>query len=701
MAPRAPLGWRVAAGKRDPTVRVAVDIGGTFTDLEILEERTGALHSLKVPTTPADPSIGLIDGVMAAARQVGFAPTDIRLLLHGTTIATNAVLQRRLPAGALVTTEGFEDVLEIGRHARRDVYSLRPKREPALVPRDRRLGVAERIRADGSIERALDLREIERVVRAVAELGVETIAVSLINSFVNPAHERALRDGLTRLLPEVGVSLSSDIGPEIREYERTSTTVLNALLIPVMRAYLLRLQARMTEAGIGAPLLLMQSNGGVCTVEAASQEPARLLLSGPSGGALAALNSAHEMGAPNLVGVDMGGTSFDVSVVREGALSLVTQGEVDGLPVRLPMVEIRTIGAGGGSIAAVDASGRLTVGPRSAGARPGPACYGEGGTEPTVTDANIVLGRLDPASFLGGAIALDVEAARRAIAEGVAGPLSLDIEHAGEGILTVINTNLAAAIRLSLFEKGFDPRDFTLLSFGGAGGLHALSVANELGITRVVFPPNASTFSAYGMLHSEIVHDLARSRVLRAAAESVAELSASARDLRRQGERMLEQDGLPRESWAFSLAVDMRYHGQAFELSVPWGDVDPDPAQLDVLLERFHELHRQRFSYANRNDLVEIVTLRASAIGRMPRRDGARGLRKSGEEEMRRRSVFVSGAWRDTSVWRAGAVAAEIRGPAIVEDDYTTIYVAEGWRCGPGDRGSLIAVRDAEKGSRT
>jgi len=683
-----------AGGRERPSVRVAVDIGGTFTDLEILQEGTGALHSLKVPTTPADPSIGLIEGVTRAARELGFALGDIRLLLHGTTIATNAVLQRRLPAGALVTTQGFEDVLEIGRHARRDIYSLRPKREPALVPRDRRLGVAERIRGDGSIERALDSREVERVARGIAELGVETVAVSLINSFVNPLHERALRDRLARLLPDLPITLSCEISPEIREYERTSTTVLNALLIPVMRAYLVRLQERMREAGMVAPLLLMQSNGGVCTVEAASREPARLLLSGPSGGALAALKSAQELATPNLVGVDMGGTSFDVSVVREGALSLVTQGEVDGLPVRLPMVEIRTIGSGGGSIAAVDAGGRLTVGPRSAGAQPGPACYGQGGLEPTVTDANIALGRLDPAFFLGGAMALDVEAARRVIAERVAGPLSLPIERAAEGILAVTNTNLAAAIRLSLFEKGLDPRDFTLLSFGGAGGLHALPVAQELGIGRVVFPPDASTFSAYGMLHSEIVHDLARSRVLPATTGSLAELAEAARDLRRRGERLLEEDGLPRESWAFGLSADMRYHGQAFELSVPWGDVNPDAAQLSVLVERFHELHRQRFSYANRNDAVELVTLRASAIGRMPRHETVRGARPGGREPMPRRSVFLSGAWRDTVVCRAGALAGEIRGPAIIEEDYTTIFVAEGWRCGPGDRGILVATRD-------
>ena len=688
----------MAAGKSNPAIRVAVDIGGTFTDFEILEERTGALHSLKVPTTPADPSVGLIEGVKAAARQIGFGLGDIRLLLHGTTIATNAVLQRRLPVGALVTTEGFEDVLEIGRHARRDIYSLRPKREPALVPRDRRLGIAERIRGDGSIERVLDSRDIENIAAAISRLDADAVAVSLVNAFVNPAHERALRDGLARALPDVPVSLSSEIGPEIREYERTSTTVLNALLIPVMRAYLVRLKERMAEAGITAPLLLMQSNGGVCTVEAAGREPARLLLSGPSGGALAALKSAHDLDTPNLVGVDMGGTSFDVSVVRDGALSLVTQGEVDGLPVRLPMVEIRTIGAGGGSIAAVDAAGRLTVGPRSAGARPGPACYGHGGTEPTVTDANIALGRLDPAFFLGGAMALDVDAARRAIEAHVARSLSLDVERAAEGILAVTNTNLAAAIRLSLFEKGLDPRDFTLLSFGGAGGLHALPVAQELGISRVMFPSNASTFSAYGMLHSEIVHDLARSRVLPAAAESLPPLSEAARDLRRQAERLLELDGLPRESWAFSLSADMRYHGQAFELSVPWGDVDPDAAQLDALLARFHELHRQRFSYSNPRDIVEIVTLRGSAIGRMPRGETVRSARGVGGDAMTKRRVFVAGAWREITICRAGDLAGEIHGPAIIEDDYTTIFVAEGWRCAPGDRGTLVAIRDGATG---
>jgi len=685
-----------ASSKGVSAIRIAVDIGGTFTDLQVLDEASGALHSLKVPTTPADPSIGLIEGIEAAARMGGFALADVRLLLHGTTIATNAVLERRLPAGILVTTAGFEDVLEIGRHARRDIYGLRPKREPALIPRDRRIGMAERIRGDGSVEQALDLAAIDSLAKRIESLDVETVAISLINAFANPSHERALGERLAALLPAIPISLSCDISPEIREYERTSTTVLNALLIPVMRSYLARLQERMAAAGMTARLLLMQSNGGVCSAEVASKDPARLLLSGPSGGALAALSASREHALPNLVGVDMGGTSFDVSIVQDGTLTLVAQGEVDGLPVRLPMVEIRTIGAGGGSIAAVDAGGRLTVGPRSAGARPGPACYGRGGTEATVTDANTALGRIDAAFFLGGAMALDVEAARRVVAEHVGRPLSLDLEPAAEGILSVTNANLAAAIRLSLFEKGLDPRDFTLLSFGGAGGLHAIPVAQELGISRVMFPPDASTFSAYGMLFSDIVHDLAGGRLLRASQDCLSELADLAAELRRRGERLLEQDGQPRERWRFNFAVDMRYHGQAFELSVPWGNVTPDRESLETLIARFHDLHRRRFSYANSDDVVEIVTLRLSAIGAMVRHDHARQKRGTGGAPIAKRRVFVSGKWREVPVMRGGDLAAEIAGPAIVEEEYTTIFIAEGWRCGPGAGGALIATRGRE-----
>jgi len=674
-------------------VRIGIDIGGTFTDLQVLDESTGVLNNLKTPTTPNDPSIGLMAGIDEATQRFGFDIADIRFLLHGTTIATNAVLERNLARGVLIATEGFRDVLEIGRHARRDVYGLKPARQEALIPRDRRLGVAERIRADGSIERALEPQSIDAVLAAIRTHDAETVAVSLLNAYVNPAHERHMRHHVQAAFPGLPVSISSDVSPEIREYERTSTTVLNALLIPVVRSYLVRLMDRMQARGMAARLLLVQSNGGVCSAEVASDQPVRLLLSGPSGGALAARRASQRLGLPDLVGIDMGGTSFDVCVVRDGGVTLMTQGEIDGLPVRLPMVEIRTIGAGGGSIASVLPGGRLVVGPRSAGARPGPVCYGRGGTQPTVTDANLLLGRLDAGFFMGGAMALDLPGARSAVQKQVADTLALGVEVAAEGILTLTNASLATAIRLSLFEKGLDPRRFSLLSFGGAGGLHAIQVAEELGIDQVVFPAEASTFSASGILHSDIVHDLASSRILRALPESLAEIQQACLTLRQQGESLLEQDGLPPERRELSLSVDMRYHGQAFELVVPWGDVEPDSGTLERLIGDFHTLHEQRFSYANPGDPVEIVTLRLTATGRLPEARAMRAPLLAEVAVERRRRVFVGGAWHDVAVHRREHVCHPVAGPVLIEEAYTTVFVASGWTCGPVQDGDLLAQR--------
>ncbi len=675
-------------------IRIGIDIGGTFTDLQVLDEASGALHSLKVATTPEDPSVGLMAGIDAAAERFGFAIADVAFLLHGTTIATNAVLERRLARGVLLTTAGFRDVLEIGRHARRDIYGLRLSREPPLIPRDRRLEVAERTRADGTVEQALGALDTD----AVRALGAEAVAVVLLHANANPAHERAVRDAVVAALPGLPVSLSSEVSPEIREYERSSTTVLNALLVPVVRSYLDRLASRLAERGVTARLLMVQSNGGVCSAAVASAQPVRLLLSGPSGGALAAQRASARLGLPNLVGIDMGGTSFDVCVVQDGAVALMTQGEIDGLPVRLPMVEIRTIGAGGGSIAAVLPGGRLVVGPRSAGARPGPVCYGRGGTLPTVTDANLVLGRLDAGYFLGGALALDGPGARAAIAAEVGGKLGLGVEQAAEGILALTNASLASAIRLSLFEKGLDPRDFSLLSFGGAGGLHAIPVADELGVDRVVFPADASTFSASGILRSDIVHDLASSRVLPAVPASLPAIAEACAALRGQGARLLAQDGLPPGQCALTLSVDMRYAGQAFELVVPWGDVQPAPDTLARLLASFHALHRKRFSYANPDDPVEIVTLRLTATGRLPQAPEGSAAPAPDAAPPPPRPVFIGGAWQQTPVVRRAAVTGPAPGPLLIEEAYTTVFIAAGWTCAPGPGGDLIAQRSAAHG---
>ncbi len=673
------------------SIRVGIDIGGTFTDLQVLDERTGAGGSIKTPTTPEDPSIGLIRGLTQAAERFGFTLADIGLLLHGTTIATNAVLERKLARGVLIATAGFRDVLEIGRHARTDVYGLRPHKEPPLIPQDRRLGIAERVRADGSVETALTPAALDAVTAQLAGLGAETVAVALLNANANPAHEHAIRDHILARHPALPVSVSSEVSPEIREYERTSTTVLNALLVPVVRSYLGRLQTRLREHGITARLLLVQSNGGVCSPETAAAQPARLLLSGPSGGALAAQRLAERLGMPDLVGVDMGGTSFDVCVVADGAITQRSQGEVDGLPVRLPMVEIRTIGAGGGSVASVDGAGRFTVGPRSAGARPGPACYGHGGTLPTVTDANLHLGRLDPAFFLGGAMRLDAPAATAALGR-LGTELGLPADQAASGVLALTNTSLAAAIRLSLFERGLDPRRFALLSFGGAGGLHAMEVAEELGMDRVVFPTGASTFSAGGILGSDIVHDLARSRVLPATEASLPALRDACDALRTQAEALAEADGTPPDRRRYTFAADMRYHGQAFELLVPW----PDPhGPLEPLLEAFHRLHAQRFSYANPADAVEIVTVRLTATGLLPPITTAAATHAASGRARHLRPVFTGGAWADVPVVHRTSLSEATPGPLVVEEDYTTILVPPGWSCGPGADGTLVATRTA------
>jgi len=625
--------------------------------------------------------------VREAAGRFGFALADVGLLLHGTTIATNAVLERKLARGVLLTTAGFEDVLEITRHFRRDIYGLAPDPLPCLIDRDMRFGVPERLRADGSVETRLG--DLAPVLARLVAAKPETIAIGLLHAYANPAHEIALRDAVRSVLPDVPVSLSSEISPEIREYERLSTTVLNALLMPVVQRYLARMEARLGEDGFSPRIFLVQSNGGMCSLKRAAAQPARLLLSGPSGGALAAERLSRRLSRPNLVAVDMGGTSFDVSVVQDHRIGLVTQGEVGGLPVRLPMVEMRTIGAGGGSIATVDASGRLTAGPRSAGARPGPVCYGRGGTLPTVTDANAVLGRFDPDFFLGGAMALELDAARAAMAEHVGGPLGLPVEEAAEGVMRVTNVNLASAVRLSLFEKGLDPRDFALLSFGGAGGLHATEVADELGITEVIFPREPGTLSAYGILFSDLVQDLARSRLLPAEAAALPEITDAIAELRAEGLARLDADGVPEEMRGTEISADLRYHGQAFELLVPW----PEAPDLPALLARFHAEHRARFSYAAEDEKVEIVTLRMAAIGRLPKPEEAALALPTTRTPPGTRQVWQQGGAAAWPVWRREALhgADVIEGPAIVEEAFATHVISAGWSAGLDPEGAIIA----------
>lgn len=683
-------------------VRIAVDIGGTFTDLQIFDARTGAAVPFKVPTTPKDPSIGFMKGIAGAAARYGFALDEVGLVLHGTTIATNAVLERKLAVGALVATRGFEDVLEIGRHVRKDLYGLKAEKRSLLIPRRRRFGLAERMRADGSAETPLNRAAAKALIETMHSSGgedgaVEAVAVCLLHAYANPAHEQAFKAMLAELWPDAAVSLSSDISPEMREFERSSTTVLNAVLTPVVARYLKRLAARMKDERFTANLYLVQSNGGVTTPAVAGEQPVRLLLSGPSGGAMAVTRLAETLHEPNLVGIDMGGTSFDVCVVRDGRTTVVTEGEIDGLPVRVPMVEIRTIGAGGGSIAWIDTGGRLRVGPQSAGADPGPVCYGNRGTEPTVTDANLALGRIDPGFFLGGGMTLDRHGALAAVAARIGAALGFGPEQAAEGIVAVANSNMAAAIKLSLFEKGLDPRDFALVSFGGAGGLHAIALAEELGMGRVVFPRDPGTLSAYGMLFSDITHDVARSRLLPAAPDSLPALKELFDTLLADGAALLERDGIDPAERRYAVAADMRYRGQAFELLVPWPDWEISEAGLARLVEAFHVQHRQRFAYDDRATPVDIVTCRVTATGRLAK-PALRGYESAGASEPKgARPVFIGGTWRDTPVYDRAALASDrpVAGPAVVDEEYTTILIGPGWSAAPGGTGDLIATRQA------
>ena len=677
-----------------PRITIAVDIGGTFTDLEFRDAATGRAHSLKSPTTPDNPARGLTDAITQAGERFGFGTEDIALILHGTTIATNAVLTRDLPPGALITTEGFEDVLEIGRHARTDIYALKAPERSVLIPRRHRFGAPGRIGAGGEVIREIDAAALDAVIDRVAASGAVAVAICLLNAFANPEQEIAIRDRLLERCPDLAVSCSHEVSPEIREFERTATTVLNALLVPVIARYVAALRTRMAEAEITAPLYLIQSNGGAISLEAAVQAPVKLLLSGPSGGVLAAQKLARRLDTPDVVGVDMGGTSYDVAVVSDGVRSVVTQGEIDGLPVRVPMVEMHTIGAGGGSVAFVDPSGRLQVGPRSAGAVPGPVCYGRGGTEPTVTDVNLILGRLDPATFLGGRFALDLDGSRAALHDRIEAPLGLSADHAAAGILAVVNAKLAASIKFSLFAKGLDPRDFALMSFGGAGGLHAVEVAEELGITRVIFPRDPSTFSAHGILFSDIQHDLSRTEILPLTPDSLPALEAIAAELREKGQALLDEDGMAADRRRLILTGDLRYAGQAFELTVPLPEGGLDADGLVQLRARFEDEHRQRFSFDDPKEAVELVTLRLTAIGVLGEDDLPPDDYAPSEAAVdHTRPVHVNGAWTDTPVHRQLSLApgARIDGPAIIEQEYTTMLLPAGWSMTMTPSGDMTA----------
>ncbi|MEF8838306.1 MAG: hydantoinase/oxoprolinase family protein [Haloarculaceae archaeon] len=675
---------------------VGVDVGGTFTD--VLAITDGQIEVTKTPSTPDAPAEAVLDGLekLRSGNRLDFE--RVSALGHGTTVATNAVLEGEWADTALVTTAGFRDALEIGRQARPDIYDFQAEKPTPVVERDRRYGVTERVDDRGRVHTDLDEAEVRGVARDLAETDVESVAVSFLFAFENDDHERRVAEILAEETHDVPVSRSSRVLPEIREYERTLATALNAALEPVVSRYLDRFRSGIEATAIEVEPKIMQSNGGIITAAAASERPVHTLLSGPAAGVQAATHVAGLTGVEDLLTLDMGGTSCDVSLVRDGDPLVSTDVEVGEYPVPLPMIDVHTVGAGGGSVAWLDEGGALRVGPGSAGADPGPICYGRGGTSPTVTDAHLLLGRLNPDAFLSGELDVEVGDVHRIVEADLAEPLGTTVEDAAAGVLEVANANMERALRVVSVERGHDPREFGLVAFGGAGPLHAAALAERLDIPRVLVPRSAGVLSALGLLVSDVVYDYSTSRVRPWTDVDPAALQAEFEVFVEAGRDRLASEGLPADAIAFDRSVDLRYAGQSFDLSVPVPAGDLDADTKETLRERFHDRHRRRYGHAAPDEPIDLVTIRTRARGAVepPALRPARTAGSVDDAITGMRSVRFGDEWRETRVLDRERLPTNghFDGPAIVESPETTVLVRPGQRAEVDDHGSIVLEVD-------
>jgi N-methylhydantoinase A len=652
------------------TCVVAVDVGGTFTDVCVLDQASGELTVAKVAST-ADP----IDGVMAGVEQAGVDLAQTALFCHGTTVATNALITRKLPKAAMVCTRGFRDVVEIGRGTRDDLWdAYKDNAEPYIRRRDR-LEVTERVDHRGAVVTELDEDEAREVARILARREVETVAVCFVNAYANGEHEQRMAEILREALPDASISTSSGVLPELFEHERFSTTVANAVLSPLVTGYVNRLEGRLKDDGYGGDLLILHSGGGVMTPEAVQELAVRLAASGIAAGAVAARYTAAMCGIKNVIGVDMGGTSTDISLVYDGTLRTTNEWFVEyGHPIVFPSIEVLTIGAGGGSLATIDAAGSLRNGPQSAGSDPGPAAYGKGGEEPTNTDANLVLGRLGE-RLVGGGMTLDKQAAEAAIKSRVADPLDLELHEAADAIIAVANANMADAVRIISLQRGYDPREFALVVFGGAGPLHGAALAKELGVPTVLVPPRPGTWSALGCLMVDIRHDLSEMFLRPATDADAGELDEAFGTLEAKGRELLAAEGVTDDGVTLERSIAMRYLGQWRSLEVAF---DGD---LDAAVERFHTEHEREFSYRRDDAPVELYRLQLVATGateevRLPEHDTGGELPEPSE----RRTVYFDGEATETPVYERQDLPAGVtfEGPAVIDQLDTTTLVPPG-----------------------
>jgi N-methylhydantoinase A len=690
--------------------RIGVDIGGTFTDIVLLAP-TGACVTRKVLSTPDDYSRGILDGLNAILdRSIqpdgdlpAFVAAECREVVHGTTIATNAIVEGKGARTALITTLGFRDVLELRRLRTPSLYNLRFRPPPPIVQRRLRLEVTERIGPNGEVLEPLDEASVARAITRMREEGVEAVAVSLIHSYRNPAHEIRIGEILRREMPEVFLSLSAEALPEIREYERTSTTVINAYIGPIVRSYLASLERRLRESGIAGPLKIMESGGGTMSARAAAERPAHIVESGPAAGTIAARTIGELLGIKDLIAFDMGGTTAKATLIEDGKVNLTSEYEVGsgislssrlikggGHALRMPMLDIAEVGAGGGSIVWVDRGGALKVGPQSAGATPGPACYGLGGDRATVTDANLMLGYLNPRELAGGALKLHPEHAHAAMRE-IATTLGIEVERAAHGVHVVANATMIRAIKAVTTYRGRDPRDFSLLAFGGGGPLHAVAIARELGVARVVVPPNPGVFSAFGLLQAPPEAHRVQTFVRGTADLDPAEPARVYRELEELTRAALIRDGHGEGEIQLKRYADLRYIGQAYELTVPAADGDLDQQAVRQLERRFADEHQRAYGHHAEHEPIEIVNLRVVGSVMVRGLPGHRGdssvlpvvqhpaTNNQSQSTDDRRTAFFEDQWLSTPVvTRANLADQPVAGPLIVEDYDSTTVVPPG-----------------------
>ena len=690
--------------------RLGVDVGGTFTDAILLNESTGEVRTGKVPSTPSDPADGFLRVVHRMLEEGAVPPETVRYVVHGTTVATNAIIEGNLSKTAFITTDGFKDLLEIQTGIRPALYDLQFEKLKPLVPRYLSFGVPERLDFRGDVLMPLDEDATRRVAEQLRDEGVESVAVCLLHSYINPDHERRIGEILHDVLPGALRSLSSDVAPEFREYFRASTTVINAAIRPIVSRYLDRIQSRVRGSGVLGELLVMQSGGGVLTFDAAIERPVFMVESGPAAGVIAASNLGKTLGHDNVISFDMGGTTAKVGLIEDGIPRVTKEYEVggtaattqhgsrgSGYPIRTPVIDLVEIGAGGGSIAWIDSGGILRVGPHSAGADPGPICYGQGGTEPTITDANLVLGRISSEYFLGGEMRLDAEAARRAIEEKCADPLGMGVDEVALGIVEIANNAMVGALRRVSIQRGYDPRDFLLVAFGGAGPVHANRLAAELEMPKVLVPTSPGTTSAMGLLVTDIKHDYSMALIQRVDRVDPQEVGTHFQRMRSDGEAALAREGVTSDAMSFVYQADTRYVGQSYELTIALPDSYLKSNRVEETLNLFHSEHERSYGFKAENEPVEFVALRLSAIGEISKpqvRVLSMGSRDASNALKVTRPVYFAetGRREDCPIYDRYALQSgnEIQGPAIVEEVDSTTVVHPGYRVDVDRYGNLF-----------